>query len=560
MKEKYITLMAKALEAYSDAHIVEYFERVKREGLTEHGFPRLTANIGILIAHGYRVDLLPLFLQMMEFCCKTIPMVKAANDFSVKEIIFCILALREKKTVDDELIERWLGCMRTVDPKITYNVIAWSEDAKNVFNWAIFSTVSEQLREYAGLAEVEAFVDSQMPPQLIHMDENGMYRDAFVHPPMVYDLVSRGLFCILLHFGYKGKYAGVIDEHLRKSALLSLGMQSVTGEIPFGGRSNQFLHNEPHLATVFEYEARRYAKEGNTALASRFKAAAGRAVSDTEKWLSLSPIYHIKNRFSPKRGYKGGFGCEDYAYFDKYMITVASFLYTAYLLADDSISPRKEEEQAPCAFALSEDFHKVFLRAGSYFAELDTNADPHYDASGLGRIHKTGAPSTIALSVPCPASPSYFIGEEEHIDLSFAPALKDGEIWRFATDASVKYECLALESDEKEARAAFLCHFGESKIRSLHTVSNDGVTVLLSGEGDIGYMLPAFDFDGETYTEIHQAENRLTIRYKGWTCRYTTNGKISDTGKTGANRNGIYRAFLATGKDSLNVKIEIVKA
>ena len=89
MKERYISLMAKTLSAYSDEHIHAYFDRVKREGLTEHGFPRLTANLGILITHGVRTDLLPLFVEMMDFCCQTIPRVKAANDFTVKEIIFC---------------------------------------------------------------------------------------------------------------------------------------------------------------------------------------------------------------------------------------------------------------------------------------------------------------------------------------------------------------------------------------------------------------------------------------------------------------------------------------
>lgn len=81
MKEKYIELIEKALSAYSDEHILRYFNDVKEKGLTEHGFPRLTANIGILIAYGRRWDLLPIFLEMMEFCCKTIPHVKAANDF-----------------------------------------------------------------------------------------------------------------------------------------------------------------------------------------------------------------------------------------------------------------------------------------------------------------------------------------------------------------------------------------------------------------------------------------------------------------------------------------------
>ena len=49
MKERYIALMERTLSAYTDDHIREYFARVQAEGLTEHGFPRLTANIGILL-------------------------------------------------------------------------------------------------------------------------------------------------------------------------------------------------------------------------------------------------------------------------------------------------------------------------------------------------------------------------------------------------------------------------------------------------------------------------------------------------------------------------------
>ncbi len=66
MKQRYIDLMEKALSAYTDEHIQKYFNNVKTNGLTEHGFPRLTANIGILIAHGKRRDLLPLFMEMMD--------------------------------------------------------------------------------------------------------------------------------------------------------------------------------------------------------------------------------------------------------------------------------------------------------------------------------------------------------------------------------------------------------------------------------------------------------------------------------------------------------------
>ena len=67
MREYYFRLMEKALQAYSDDYITGYFDRVKREGLTEHGFPRLTANIGVLIAHGVRTDLLPVFMEVIQY-------------------------------------------------------------------------------------------------------------------------------------------------------------------------------------------------------------------------------------------------------------------------------------------------------------------------------------------------------------------------------------------------------------------------------------------------------------------------------------------------------------
>ena len=115
MKERYIELMEKTLTAYTDEHIREYFARVKTEGLTEHGFPRLTVNIGILIAHGRRRDLLPLFLEMMDFCCATIPRVKAANDFSVREVVCCIMEMERTGVVSAADIARWKADLATIE-------------------------------------------------------------------------------------------------------------------------------------------------------------------------------------------------------------------------------------------------------------------------------------------------------------------------------------------------------------------------------------------------------------------------------------------------------------
>ena len=551
MKSRYIKLMDKTLSAYTFEHIIRYFDDVKRDGLTEHGFPRLTANIGILIANGLRLELTSTFISMMDFCCEQIPKVKAANDFSVKEIIFCIMAL-EKSGFDAEKIAYWKSCLKTIDNQKCYTVFAKKPtDVRH--NWACFTAVSEYMRQYIGLCDSSEFIDIQIPTQLALFEENGMYRDP--NNPMVYDLVPRGLLAILMNFGYNGKYAAEIDALLKKSGLLALKMQSVTGEIPFGGRSNGFLHNEAHFAVVMEYEATRYAKEGNFEIAGAIKAAISLALDSVESWLDKRPIRHIKNYFPTETK----FGCEDYAYFDEYMITTASFLYAACLICDDSI-PIGKKDESPYAFSLSSHFHKTFLSAGGYFLEFDTEADPHYDSSGLGRVHKTGAPSALCISTPCASHPNIVIDVEQPSDISLAAGYVENGNAVFATGADTIYKVQKLSSDEKCASAEIVTEFkGGIKLTSTYAVCANGVEITVTGAIENAFMLPVFVFDGQNEPSVTLDKHQLCVSYGGYTCRYTTNGEIADMDMLGANRNGHYKAFSASSKDKLTVKIEITK-
>ena len=68
-KTDYIRLIDRVLDAYTDEHIRAYTESVQKGGIKEHGYPRLTANLGIVIAHGYRRDYTETFREMMELCC-----------------------------------------------------------------------------------------------------------------------------------------------------------------------------------------------------------------------------------------------------------------------------------------------------------------------------------------------------------------------------------------------------------------------------------------------------------------------------------------------------------
>ena len=98
-----------------------------------------------------------------------------------------------------------------------------------------------------------------------------------------------------------------------------------------------------------------------------------------------------------------------------------------------------------------------------------------------------------------------------------------------------------------------------TRVNSDYKVTNDGVEISARGDNAIAFALPAFCFDGETYTKIIHNGNTLTVAYEGWICKYTADCTIKSLDTTAYNRNGHYRVFYAEAKNNLNVKIEIIK-
>ena len=96
-RETYIDLMEKVMCAYTKAHVESYTEKVAQNGIEEHGFPRLTANLGILIAHGFHAEYKELFLKMMDLCCREMPVAlqktesAQATIFRLKKLFFVCL-------------------------------------------------------------------------------------------------------------------------------------------------------------------------------------------------------------------------------------------------------------------------------------------------------------------------------------------------------------------------------------------------------------------------------------------------------------------------------------
>lgn len=269
-------------------------------------------------------------------------------------------------------------------------------------------------------------------------------------------------------------------------------------------------------------------------------------------------MYHIKNGHP----YAEGYGCEGYGYFNKYMVTVASFAYLAYVLADDTIEPLPAvAEVGGFIHSTSVHFHKTFVNFGGYFLEYDTNADFHYDCNGLGRVHKKGAPSMLCLSVPVPPTPAnYKVDIENPGPMSICGgAVKDGTPV-FACEKGTGYELVSQQVTDAGAQLCWKITLpGGAVIREECAVTKGGVTLRYTGEGEIAVMLPALETDGYRHSVIACDGCAASITYEGWQCRYDASAPLTLTADVYANRNGHYRALIARSAGAVEVKIAMEK-
>ena len=545
-KGDYLDLMETAVGAYSDEHLARYLADVEKNGVQEHGFPRLAANLGVLTANGRLSGKRDLFRRMMTVCCRdakkgVMPPKGGGNEFSVKELVIAYDAVKEAGLFDSSVTAVWSNDLASVDAWRSYT--SQPHPGGGPQNWCVFGATSEQTRRALGLGGWVSFTDRYVSDQMRWLDANGMYRDP--DEPIAYDFVTRLQYMQILHFGYSGSSRAALEQKLEAAAEPTLAMLSAAGEIPYGGRSNQFLHNQAIYAAVCEWYAAKRRAVGDASGAMRFRLAARRSVDAIRPWLEADPVRHIKNYYPRSEGVgNAGVGCEQYAYFDKYMVSMGSMAMIGWLFAPEGEGEALVEDPrdaAPKAFATTEHFHLVCLRAGEYSAQFDYNADTHYDCDGLGRIQRRGAPGTICLSVPCALAPNYLTETPNTRTLAIVPA---------GAGMLVPDGC---GQDASGAWANW--RFGGKRWKC--RLTDEGLSSELSGTGYLALSLPAFAFDGENSTEIKCDGKTLSVDYKGWTCSYATDGEIVDTGTSVCNRNGRYRAFEARGKDSLKVHILI---
>lgn len=565
-KNLYLDMMELAVEAYPKEELEERAKEYELKPVADiQAYSRITSILGILIANGRKQDYRPLWEKMMDACCRDI--IKdgqdAKPDFSVKELMLVYKAMKD--FVDEEKRAQWLKGLRAIDRDKLYEV-TYQKHGETIHNINIYNMAGEFLRETEGLTDTAAYFDVHWPIQFKKFDQNCMYQDP--GQPMLYDLATRIQMQYITGFGYRGKYRDKMDEILQNGALCSLLTQSSAFVFPYGGRSNQYQFNEALLASCFEYEAVRYQKMGDSFLAGIYKRAAHLAAQSIYRWISnIDPPRHIKN-FYP---IESKFGTETYGYYDKYMATLGSFIYLAFLFADDTI------EEMPCPaefggyiFETSSAFHKIFANSCGHSIEIDTNADFDYDATGIGRYHRKGFPVELALSVPFAKDPHYVLEDGlQKKNLSICPGWDDGEGGvQFLSELNDGLaHSLNILTENSNVIAFELIYKGDvfkgcKGMKETYILDQNGVKtrceLIEPMQDKIYYQVPLFVTNGKDQSTITWTENEAVVQLDQYHYKVSTNGSISIDDTLYGNRNGAYkRAFMQKAGSSINVNLAL---
>lgn len=452
---------------------------------------------------------------------------------------------------------RWLS---DVDAEQCYGDVFSVRDEPR--NGNTFAIASEQARLAAGLGGSPEFVDRYLAYQRRWFDAAGMYRDP--GEPMTYDLTVRKNLALLMHRGYRGPHAPWIDEALERGGRFSLASQSAAGAAPFGGRSSQYLFVEATLACVLEHEARRWAARGDASLAKAFARGARRALDSALPWLAMDPPRHIRNGFDPSSRH----GIDSYGQFTVYGPLAATLFAEAWHLADHGIGGAEDGEDAgrdraraeaaeepTTVFAPAREFRKVFARCRGWSLEAEMAADPGYDATGIGQLHRQGVPLPLALAGSCPGRPKFFSAVEPTAGpAAIGPAWKTGGgAWRtLAASTAADVASWDLEVHRADAEAAEftlvwrIADGGPARLTERVLMDGETVRVTACVDADgieaIGFVVPVLETDGGDAARVEVADGEVSCRARGALFRASCPGATFawEPGRA-VNRNGVYR-------------------
>ena len=581
-KTDYAAVIAQCLAEYDRIHPLN---SVTVDGLQDklQAYSRILSSVAVLVDYGATQDITAfattynttlfadynqfksLFATLMQTGCEAAVCYAGKDNlnFAVKEIVIAYYLTHEY--FDEATVASWDACLTQIQPTTDFYTHANDASNRNAYLMG-----GEQLRLWLGLADQEAvtsLIDTSLAAQMSHFDANGMYRDNYGQAneidPILYDLTTRVQLQLVLGFGYTGEYADELDAVLTDGGMMTLFMTSANGELPYGGRSNQYLFNAALISANCEYEASRYAAAGDLKTAGAFKRNAHLAIGSISDYLAANK--HVMNYYADST-----VGTDSYGSYDKYMVTMSSFLSIAYLFADDTIAEAvTPAETGGYVVETSDYFNAVMATVGDYSIQILTDADDHYDSVGLGRIQKKGVYSALGLSTSCTSEPVYTTPADANlIDMSLGAVwYVDGVRFSLAQMHSLTHK-LEIVS-ETEDRVEFVITYegaelvGVKAVQEHYVLTKDGLTVttqLIGAQtGGMQYTVPLLAYNGSAETVRTVTDNGFTVTVSGQDYEVASNAEsVSCEDTRYFNRNGEYcMGILESTDHSITVSFQL---
>lgn len=533
--------------------IVNEYDLESLEQTTEHFcvLSQFIAVFAVLLSNGKKQNFLPVWKQWMNRACAEFASCPKGEMFgySMLEILLAYHLMHQHDTNGD-----WAELLSSVE------VLSEDYDAETTSVVGLCIAAGETLRLRHGLGGNGDAVKRYLESRLEQVDENGCYADESdgENSSFLYDLSVRVSLQLAEVWGERD-----FGERLRRGGIRSLMMQSPTGEIPGGGRFDQYLFRETLFASMMEYEAGKQAETGNTILAGRMRRSARLAVESVRLFLDFHRP--VRNLDSERR-----VGLEKENLLDSGMISVAAALTGAVLFAKEEIS----ERVCPCqagGYLCSYEGGRLFAVCCGYGIQLNMDAGNEKIAVGLGRIQREGAPGALGLSVPFSAQPYCFLPDDiSACDCAVGVGWDDGGgLIQYLSDVSGLKHSLSVEEESSEKIRFTVTYTGNELkncggVMETYTLDQGGVhysVQLLESEASAVYVrIPLLMTDGNRESKIRQKAGECSAVFEHWRWRATSNASMSGEEIEAANPNGVYRIVtLVRFEPKIRVNFSLVR-
>ena len=167
-------------------------------------------------------------------------------------------------------------------------------------------------------------------------------------------------------------------------------------------------------------------------------------------------------------------------------------------------------------------------------------------------MQKAGYPDTLCLSVPFPPKDASYKTEQENVRaMSLCPYLERDGKTLYGSEYPLAYIGESVTDDE--ISVLFTQELDGNRIELSYSLLSAGAE--LKADLATGFMLPVFEYDGESFTKITEKDGELVVSYQNHICRFLFDAPLDKQFERYYNRNGRYRVYKIPAK-SIRITFE----